>query len=244
MLYTEYVNRLGMMLPAIVTTPSSATPFADARMNTALPQSIEYAELTMLRDPDLDFLAAKATVTATATAATPTISKPASVIVSESESYITPAGSAPDAVGSTRNPLRRLAPDTLRMMWPGAAMTGAPVYIGQRDDSTFVLGPPPDLGYVVEFYGTTRPTALSSSNASNFLTVNLPDLYFAAAMIFWVGVQKQYSIVPAEQQGEPYWFSVYKAAKHGAAVEEARKKHQSSGWTGVAPTTVATPPRA
>lgn len=246
--WTDYTTWVSAMYPTPLSAlgAASATPFTTDRLNAALNQSINYAELRMLRDPDLNFLAAYATATTACVAGTRTVAKPNAIVVAESLAVITPAGSAPDAANSTRNPLLPTSRDFINFAWPSATVASRdmPRLVCPQDDSLFVLGPVPDAAYVVEFYGTVRPTPLSSTATSNFLSANLPDLYFASAMIYWQAVKQNWSALAEDAPGAVTWVSQYTALKTGAAVEEARKKSQSAGWQTMAPAPVAALPRA
>jgi len=248
MIWSEYTTWIGDLYPTPLsaTGAASATPFTTDRLNTALSESISFAELRLLRDPDLNFLAAYTTATSTCAAGTRTVAKPASMIVAESLAVISPAGSAPNASNSTRTPLLPASRDFINFAWGSmtVASRGLPTYVAPQDDSTFVLGPVPDAAYQIEFYGTVRPTPLSSTNTSNFLTLNLPDLYVVAAMIYWNAIKQNWSALAEDAPGATTWVTQYNDLKKGAAVEEARKKSQSAGWQTMAPAPVAALPRA
>ncbi len=243
--YTTWVSDL-YPTPLSASGAASATPFTTDRLNTALDQSINFAELRMLRDPDLNFLAAYATAPATCSVGGRTVAKPATMVVAESLAVITPAGAAPDAANSTRTPLLPTSRDFINFTWGSmtVASRGVPTYVSPQDDSLFVLGPVPDAAYKIEFYGTVRPTPLSSINTSNFLSLNLPDLYFASAMIYWNAVKQNWAANAEDAPGATTWVTQYTELKRGAAVEEARKKSQSAGWQTMAPAPVAALPRA
>lgn len=248
MIWSDYTTWVSAMYPTPLAAAgaASAVPFTTTRLNDALNQSIDYAELRMLRDPDLNFLAAYATATSPCVAGARTVAKPAAMVVAESLAVITPAAAAPDAADSVRKPLLPTSRDFINFAWGSAtvASRGVPTYVCPQDDSVFVLGPVPDAAYLIEFYGTVRPTPLSSTNTSNFLSLNLPDLYFASAMIYWNAVKQNWSAAAEDAPGAVTWLGQYNALKAGAAVEEARKKSQSAGWQTTAPAQVAALPRA
>jgi hypothetical protein len=245
MLYAGWVNAVAAYLPETVVSTTSEQPFqSGSRYNQVVDRAIEYAELRMYRDADLDLLSARASLTTTATAGTRGIALPAGMVVAEEANVITPAGDVPGAAGSSRNQLVPVSMQFMNRVWPSVTYQAQPQHIARIDDDNMVLGPVPDQGYVVEFYGTIRPTQLSAANTATILTQNFPDLFLAASMIWWSMFQKNLGAVQSVGPLEGVtWEEQYQSLKKGAAVEEARKKFQSAGWTATTPTTVATPPR-
>jgi hypothetical protein len=142
-------------------------------------------------------------------------------------------------------------------MWPETSNTQAPqfglthwaIFEFQTSASPAQvrIAPTPDANYVAEFKGTFRPDPLAqTASAQTFLTEYLPDLFFAATMIHWAGVQKNYAAAgTVSDPGQGInWLVRYNQLKTGAAVEEARKKSQASNWGAFSPTpVVATPGR-
>lgn len=257
MLYVDYINALAAALPMQVTNASSASPFndGDGSYNNSLPRAIEYAELRMLRDPDLDFLAARQVLgTNQMTAQNNRVFVlPDSTVVLERFAIFTPFGTT--YLNGTRNPVSPASADFIDYCYagapPGVPQYWAPLYNTDQSDITgykrIVLAPTPDQAYAVEVYGTARPAPLSASNTQTFISVNLPDLFFAASMIWWSSFQKNYAGQMGTSGENPLmtssWDGLYEGLKKGAAVEEARKKAQSAQWGVQAPTPVATPRR-
>lgn len=236
--------------------PTTTTFDTSSRYNNDIPFIIEYAEGLIYRDPDLDFLATRQSDSSqSTTAGSRYVTIPPTFIVLERLNLILPAGAQPDSVGSSRVPLIRTSPDVLEVMWPETSTTQTPSF-GLTSWSIFDqqiaspaskvrIAPTPDASYVAEFKGTFRPAPLAQQAAAQtFLTEYLPDLFLAATMVHICGLMKNYAAagvagaVDDPQQGV-YWSQQYATLKRGAAVEEARKKSQASGFGVYSPTPVA-----
>lgn len=253
MTWAEYVSALAALLAMSqqITNAAAAAPSTNADFNTILPRCVEFAELYMQRDPDLDFLSMRETVSSvTCTADSRTLLTPAAMVIPLKLNIITPAGSTPDE--GTRHPVQFVSRDFLDMMFATVAPTSSPsvpLYAAVLAENevtlvkTFVLGPTPDDDYVAEWYGTVRQAPLTSVNTQTFISTWLPDLFLSASMIFMSGYQRNFGAQSDDPKMANSWGNLFNEQKHGAAVEEARKKAQSSGWTAYAPTSVATPPR-
>src|SRR5262249_53305267 len=101
----------------------------------------------------------------------------------------------------------------------------------------------PDAAYTLEAVGTIRPAPLSATNTSTFLTNNLPDLWFAATMIFMSGYIQNFGSQSDNPQLAVSWAAIYDKLFSSANVEEMRKKYASGAWGSLQPTPIATPSR-
>lgn len=243
--YTQYVTAIGDLLQYTVVDATSATPFANTDANNILPRMIEYAELRMYRE--YDFISTVTTNTGTVTANNRIYSIPSTIVVLQSANIITPVATSPNS--GTRNPLQRTSIEYLNFTWPTAATVGVPTIYALSDlvlttnpNPDIRLAPTPDAAYQIELLGTARPTALSSSNTSTFLTLNLPDVFIAASMVYGVGFQRDYGAQSGDPQMGLTWEAQYQSLKAGSMTEELRKKAQSTTWTPYSPSPLA--PRA
>jgi hypothetical protein len=250
--YAQWVQAVAGYLPAqLAGGPiNTETPFVtNSRYNLVVDRAIEYAELRMYRDPDLDFLATRTlqdgSSKGTLTAGSRVLGIPNSMVVVEEINVITPAGHPILGANSIRNPCEAVSVAFINQAYGQTNFQAQPVKWARPDDTDVIFGPTPDQGYIVEFYGTVRPAPLSYSNTTTVLTLNFPDLFLAASMIWWSMYQKN---VGAVQSLGPMdgvsWEQQYTTLKSGASVEEFRKKAQSAAWTPMVPTPIATPPRA
>ena len=245
MLYSDWVNIVGNDLPEQILNPNTETPFVNgSRYNFGIDRAIEYAELRMYRDADLDLLSERATITVVANQGLRKLNIPTGMVLVEDVNIITPVGATPNTAGSSRNQIVPVSEPFMNRVWPSQDFQGQPKHYNRKDDVSILLGPVPDGAYSVEFYGTVRPQPLSSSNTSTVLTLNFPDIFLAATMIWWSMYQKNLGAVQSVGPLEGVtWEEQYQNLKKGAVEEEARKRFQSAGWSAEAPTTIATPPR-
>jgi hypothetical protein len=240
MQYSDWINAIGGYVQENIVDPTQAAPFiTGSRYNTIVPRCIEYAEFRIYREPDLDFLACRQEAVLTAAMGVRTLAKPNTMLVVE-EARIIPVGN-----NGTGLPLRRMSNAAINQAFPLSGANAQPVYWSQISDTNLIFGPTPDQNYTIKVYGTFQPMALSSTNTTTFLTQWFPDLFLAATMIFLTGYQKNLGdAIGQPAPGGGSWETYYEALKAGGAVQEARKKAQSAGWSPSAPTSVATPPRA
>ena len=215
---------------------------ADSAYNTILPQMITYAENRMYRD--LDFLFTSVSITGyNIPAGSRSITIPqGTIVVSDQINIITPAGTInPDA--GTRTPCLPTTKEFLDAVYGAASYTGMPQYFVPFNDNLFLCGPYADQSYYVEIIGTYRPTSLSATNTTTFISLYLPDVFTMASMIYISGYQRDFGRQSDDPQMAQSYENQYQLLLKGAAVEEARKKFESSGWSSQSPSPVATPSR-
>lgn len=212
-----------------------------------LPQMITYAENRIYRE--LDFLFTSAASTAyTLSTGSRTINVPAgqfpdgTLVVPEQINLITPAGTSNPNLG-TRVPLTPTTKEFLDAVYGSSSSTGQPQYWVPFNDYTFLVGPYPHATYTVEIVGTYRPASLSATNTTTFISLNLPDLFIMASMIYVSAYQRNFGRANDDPQMAVTYESQYQALLKGAMVEEARKKFEASGWSSQSPSPVATPTR-
>lgn len=220
----------------------SVVPETDANWLAILPDAIEYAELRIYRDLDLlSTVQANTSFATTANTSKVTLTQ-GTFVTLQNVNVITPAGTAsPDA--GTRVPLLPVSKEYIQYAWPSATNAAVPQYFAMLDERSFSLGPWPDAAYTLEIIGTVRPATLSATNTVTFISQYLPDLFLMASMIFISGYQRNFGRQSDDPQMAQSYESQYQALLKGATVEEYRKKYQSSGWTSMSPSPVATPGR-
>lgn len=251
MIYSDFVTALARLLQYNIVTATSATPSDSGPFNDILPRCIEYTELKMQRDPDLDFLASRGTASSQTTIGSNLFTTPSNIIVLEALFAVTPAGTQVGAAGASRNPVLPATTDFINHLYPNpnaAGVANVPKYWAPLTETTtsktIVLGPGADAAYFIEARGTARFPALSSTNTSNVLTTLLPDLYLAAAMEFMTGFQRDFGQQADDPKMAMSWSAEYEKLKLGAAIEEARKKLRSEAWSSYPPAKIVQPPRA
>lgn len=213
---------------------------SDANFQTAIAAGILDAEYRICKD--VDFLGAVVTSTTVLTAGNRNLNWSDSFFVIESLNVITPAGTTNPDLG-TRNPVLPTTKETLDNLYPSATASGIPTMLGRVTQSTAVLGPWPDAAYTVEITGTQRPTTLSPTNTTSFISTYLPDLFIAATMVYMSGYLQNFSASGDNPQMATNWQGHYNDLLKGAVIEEARKKFEAEGWGPKQPSPIATPAR-
>jgi hypothetical protein len=214
----------------------------DAAFVEILPQMITYAENRICRD--LDFLFTSTSITGySVTGNTRSITIPeGTIVVSEQINIITPAGQTNPELG-TRNPCTPVTKEFLDAVYGSAASAGLPAYFAPFNDNVFLVGPFADQTYSVEIVGTYRPESLSATNTETFISLYLPDLMIMASMVYVSAYQRNFGRQSDDPAMAVSYEAQYQTLLRGAAVEEARKKFEGSGWTSQSPSPTATPTR-
>ena len=113
------------------------------------------------------------------------------------------------------------------MVWGSSAIVGVPQYFALVDDVTVLLGPFPDQAYTAEVIGKFRPLPLYDPLSINgsWLSVYLPDLFLAAAMVAAAGYQKNFGAQGDDPRSALSWETNYQTllerAGRGGAEEDA-----------------------
>jgi len=235
---TSYVAQIATMAVVEPTDPA---------FQIILPQMITYAENRMLRE--LDFLFTSGTTTAYSLTAGSRILNvaadtfPYGTLVVPEQINVLVGSTDPDL--AERVPLLPTTKEFLDAVYGSGAVAnrGVPQYWVPFDDYTFLVGPYPDQGYTVELVGTYRPASLSAANPTTFISLNLPDIMIMASMVYISAYQRNFGRMNDDPQMAISYESQYQTLLKGAAVEEARKKFEASGWSSQSPSTFATPTR-
>lgn len=216
---------------------------ADTDFVAIFPSLIDYAEQRPYRD--LDLLATVVRQSGLLTANSRNFTLPTTngrFVVTNGINIITPSSQTdPDA--GLRNPCLPASRDYIDAVYPSNTGADVPTHYSMITDQTVIFGPAPDAAYTAEVIGTIRPTPLSESNTTTYLTLYLPDLFFAAGMIFGSGWQKNFGSQADDPKMATSWESQYQALLMSANVEEQRKRYASGAWGSLSPTPLATPGR-
>jgi hypothetical protein len=184
----------------------------DADFLVAAVQALEAAELRILRD--LDPMVARVTGAALPyTAGSRAIALPADCVI-------------PRRVwvqdGGRWWPLNRRQSDWMLIYAPDEAVLGRPRYWSLDTDAVGQMAPTPPAGLSFRVDYTRRPTPMSASNPSTWIGTNLPDLLFAAAMVWIAGFQRNFGEAGGGDGAS--WGAAYMTALASAVVEERRRK--------------------
>jgi hypothetical protein len=220
----------------------------DTAFTTILPQMITYAENRIYRDVDFLFTSASSTAySITAGSRVITVNAATfpdgTLVVPEQINLITPSGTSNPNTG-TRVPLLPTTKEFLDAVYGASQSTGQPKYWVPFDDYTFLVGPYPDASYTVEIVGTYRPASLSATNSTTFISLNLPDLFIMASMIYIAAYQRNFSSAMGNDPQMPVTYETqYQSLLKGALSEENRKKFEAAAWSSQSVSTSATPTR-
>lgn len=205
-----------------------------------VPQMISYAEHRI--QADLDLIATNTSDTVPLAAGQRTVDIPGCIYIVNSVNLITPSFSQPDK--GTRTPLQRVSVEAMNWMWPNATATGAPQNYAILNDLTCILGPVPDAPYKAEFYGVFQLTPISSTNPTNWISINMPDVLIAASAVFGFGWLQNFGAQADDPKSAMSWESQYQLLLKSETVQAYRQYARSSAWQPMSPTPLATPPRA
>lgn len=87
-----------------------------------------------------------------------------------------------DATGA-RQPLLLRNLEYVRNYWPNDSLTSTPRFYADYNATHFLLGPTPSAAFAFELSYYARLQPLGPTNDSNWLTLNMPQLLFAAIMV-------------------------------------------------------------
>jgi hypothetical protein len=214
--YTQWLAEVANLLGTLTT---------NANLLIETPNAIDYAEGRIFKDLDL-ITTITTDATQTTTANGRNVAIPAAFVVVNSVNIITPTSTAPDA--GKRNPLTKVSEDFLDLMWPSSAGAALPTLYALRNQTQLILGPWADQNYTVEYVGTQRPTPLSATNPTTFLTTNIPELFLIATMIHLVGYQKNFGAQADDPRSAMSWETQYMKVFDAAKGEELRKRYRGT----------------
>lgn len=209
----------------------------DTTFTDMLPHMIGYAEKRIYID--FDFLCTLASQTTTTTANNRIVALQTNVIVPQSLNILSPFQG-----------LTRVGVDFINNIYPSTSTSALPQYwalIGNPTIGTnttagaynVILGPPPDMAYSLETIGTVRPTPLSETNQTTFISEYMPHILVAASMVFGFGFQRDFGAQSDNSGTAQSWESQYQQLKAGADIEQMRVKAASVSWSPYQPAPVA-----
>lgn len=220
--YSTFVDQIANLMATSSTSPE---------FQTMLPGAIDYAEQRIYRELDLLSTVVRDS-SATLTAASRNFTLPSSAgrfVTVQGVNVVTPVGAAPDS--GTRNQLLPVSREYLDSVWQSGSGASVPQFFAMITDQSIIVGPWPDNSYAVEVIGTIRPTPLSATNATTFLTNYLPDILIAATMIFASAYMRNFGAQSDSPQMAQSWENQYQTLMKSAVAEELRKKFSGLGWT-------------
>jgi hypothetical protein len=237
MSYT-YSSWLTAIANAVVEDPANPDFIA------ILPSAIDYAEQRLYSE--LDLLNVVTRVSGHLAANSRDFAIPVAngrINITNGVNLITPAAANTPSTGK-RNQLIAVSRDYLDAVGGDPAFVGVPTNYAMLTDQNIIVGPAwPDDRYLLEVVGTLRPDPLTPENDHTYLTDFLPQLWFAATMIFMTGWQQNFGSQADNPQMAVSWEGQYKTLFDAINIEEQRKRYAAGGWASLSPTPVATPTR-
>ena len=217
--YLEYAMEIAKQVPV----DKSSTQF-----QSLLPDTINYAEQRIYRE--LNLLSTRirnSSSSCTANNRAFTLPTNLGTFITVTEiSIMTPVGTT--SSNGTRNVLMSAAKklvDTVAPINTASSATAVPSMYYMLDQQTAYFGPSPGAAFNVEVTGTIRPTPLSATNTSTFLTTYLPDLFVAASMVYAGNNMRDFGIEGGNAALAQSWEQQYQALFASANAEETRKRY-------------------
>ena len=228
-----YSNLLADVSNTIVVEPTNA-PFL-----AIFPEWITAAEGRIIRE--LDLVAANVRdSTASTTAGSRNFNLPTGIgtfLIVTDINVVTPAATAPES--GTRNRLTPVSLSVLDWTYPSSTGTGVPQFFAYATQDTYssptqsqiVFGPWPDAVYRVEVVGKIQPAALSATNTTTWLSVNLYDVLMKAVLIEATRWQQNFGGGADNAAMAIDWKAAYVEARDSAIAWQARARFAGASWT-------------
>ena len=108
----------------------------------------------------------------------------------------------------------------MKEYWPDGTQTGVPKYYAVWDQNTFYVAPTPSSGYAVELGYIYRPTQLSSTNPTTWISNNAPEALLYACLI------QAYSYTKGPAEMLQYFRQAYKEALQGLGIEQQGRRRR------------------
>lgn len=251
--YNDWVNNLGVLAVSLVNQVSGVNQFADSRMQTAIPMILNYAELRIQRDLDMQGLQTNKTYALT---------QGVNIFQIPVDDFLTVqtiewTQGSPVAVAT---PLIPTSKEFIQNVYGGLQNAGPPKYyamygsdfgVGDDVNKNILIGPAPNYAYTIRVTGTVREISLFSYSDTQthattkytYISAYYPDLLMMASMIYVSAIQRNFSATSDDPQAPMNYEKQYQALKTVAVMEENRLKLEGSGWSAYSTPVSATPTR-
>lgn len=245
--YNGYVTQIADLAVLQVSTVGGVVTPVDAEFTTLIPQMINYAELRIQRDLDLEqSVTNNSSLSLTSGNNLLTMDVNAFITV-QSMSYVS---------GTQKTRILPTSRSFINEVYPDSSVQGPPLYFcpyGGDAGTTgatsqlFLFGPTPDQSYPLSINGTVRMISLNSFNTNpnaatqyTFISAYLPDLLLMASMVYLSGFQRNFGRQADDPAMAVSYEQQYNALLKGAMTEEARRKTWASAWTALSVPAIAT----
>ena len=198
-------------------TEVSSTVLSDTIVNGF----IEDAEFRLLRDVDTD--SNRKYVTAQLVSGTRFIDTPDNLLVIRSAQIVDS-----DGVGQSNNRDFLQYRDTSFMSeFNPAESTGIPKYYSNWDQNTIVVAPTPNATYTIQLNYILKPSGLSSTNTTTYLSQQFPNGLLYACLV------EAFSFLKGPNDLLQLYEGKYKQAVEGFSVEQMGRRRRDEYQSGV-----------
>ena len=108
----------------------------------------------------------------------------------------------------------------MKEYWPDATVTGIPKYYSVWNQTTFYLAPTPTSNYAAEIGYIYRPTQLSATNTTTWVSLNAPEALLYACLI------QAYSYTKGPPDMLKYFTESYQQAIQGLGIEQQGRRRR------------------
>ena len=128
--------------------------------------------------------------------------------------------------GTEYTDMRRKDSSFIEEYWPNGSLTGVPKFYTDWDDDTFIVAPTCDATRTVQLAYTYRPTGLSGSNTTTWLSTNAFDVLLWSCMIEASVFMKE---LPADLAT---WEQKYTTTRDALMLEELKRNRRDEARHG------------
>ena len=194
---------------------------ANVLTSTIVNGFIEDAEYRLLRDVDTD--SNKRYATAQLISGTRFTDTPDNLLIIRSAQIVDS-----DGVGQANNRDFLQYRDTSFMSeFNPAESTGVPKYYSSWDNNTIVVAPTPNANYTIQLNYILKPTGLSSTNATTYLSQQFPNGLLYACLV------EAFSFLKGPNDLLQLYEGKYKQAVEGFSVEQMGRRRRDEYQSGV-----------
>jgi hypothetical protein len=177
--------------------------------NSVINTFITMAENRILRDIDLDVF--KLEVAANMTTGNKFLSTPSDILTHR---YLMITSDGDQIFLDFRDT------SFMKEYWADGTATGIPKYYSVWDQNTFYVAPTPNANFAVELGYIYRPTQLSASNTTTWISTNAPEALLYACLI------QAYSYTKGPLEMLQYFENSYKQAIQGLGIEQQGRRRR------------------
>ena len=194
---------------------------ANVLTSTIVNEFIENAEFRLLRDADSDNN--KRYATAQLVSGTRFIDVPENLLIIRSAQIVDS-----DGIDSANNRDFLQYRDTSFMSeFNPAESTGVPKYYSNWDNNTIVVAPTPNATYTIQLNYILKPTGLSSTNTTTYLSQQFPNGLLYACLV------EAFSFLKGPNDLLQLYEGKYKQAVEGFSVEQMGRRRRDEYQSGV-----------